>query len=131
MLAAHPDDETLRARITDAFDTGDTDLGISTLAWNQGGPAGLETLEKPWSPTPAQKAKAHKALEDYADDSTPPPPLRLWRNRWTAEAEGVQIRLGTDYRWYPYRRDSENSKWWPDGPAETDPAAALAALLAG
>jgi uncharacterized Zn finger protein len=129
MLAAHLDDETLRARIAEAYDTSDTDLGIAALAWHQGGPTGLEALEKPWSPTTTQKARAHKALEDYAEGGTPPP-LRLWRNRWTAEAEGVQIRLGTDGRWYPYRRTPEDNRWWPDGPAEKDPAAALAALLA-
>lgn len=130
MLAARLDDETLRARIIEAYDTSDTDLGIAALAWHQGGPAGLEALEKPWSPTATQKARAHKALEDYADGGEPPP-LRLWRNRWTAEAEDVQIRLGTDGRWYPYRRDTEDNRWWPDGPAEIDPAAALATLLAG
>jgi uncharacterized Zn finger protein len=130
MLAANTDDESLRAKIVEAYDTSDADLGIAALAWHQGGPAGLEAFEKPWSPTTTQKAKAHKALEDYADDSTPPP-LRLWRNRWTAEAEGVQIRLGTDDRWYPYRRHPDENRWWPDGPAENDPAAALAALLGG
>lgn len=130
MLAADMDDEALRARIVEAYDTSDADLGLAALAWQQGGPAGLEAFEKPWSPSTTQKARAHKALEDYADDSTPPP-LRLWRNRWTAETEGVQIRLGTDDRWYPYRRNAEDRRWWPDGPAENDPAAALAALLAG
>ncbi|NUR63915.1 MAG: hypothetical protein HOV87_35440 [Catenulispora sp.] len=130
MLAARLDDETLRARIAEAYDVSDTDLGIAALAWHQGGSAGLEALEKPWSPTAAQKARAHKTLEDYADGGEPPP-LRLWRNRWTAEAEDVQIRLGTDGRWYPYRRDTEDNRWWPDGPAEIDPAAALATLLAG
>lgn len=130
MLAAHFDDETLRARIAETYATNDSDLGIAALAWHQGGPAGLEAFEKPWSPTTTQKARAHKALEDYAEGSAPPP-LRLWRNRWTAEAEGVQIRLGTDDRWYPYRQDPEDNRWWPEGPAENDPAAALAALLAG
>ncbi|WP_228562102.1 SWIM zinc finger family protein [Catenulispora rubra] len=129
MLAARLDDESLRARIAEAYDTSDTDLSIAALAWHQGGPTGLDTLEKPWSPTATQKSRTHKALEDYAEDGTPTR-LRLWRNRWTADAKGVQIRLGTDNRWYPYRRDPENNRWWPEGPAETDPAAALAALLA-
>ena len=128
MLSANPEDEPLRARIAEAYDSPDSALRLAVLAWLQGGPAGLETLEKPWTPTTTQKARAHQALQDYADGA-PLPPLRLWHNRWTAEAEGIQIRLGTDGRWYPYAR--QDATWLPDGPAETDPAAALAALLAG
>jgi hypothetical protein len=128
MVAARLDDETLRARIADAYGMDDTDLGIAALAWLQGGAPGLDTLEHPWTPSAAQKARAHRALEDYSEGGTPP--LRLWRNRWTAETEGVQIRLGTDGRWYPYRLDREDNRWRPQGPADTDPAAALAALLA-
>jgi uncharacterized Zn finger protein len=128
MLAKDPEDETLRTRILEAYDISDLDLSIAAIAWEQGGPAGLDTLEKPWSPSAADKAKARTALEDYAETGTLPP-LRLWRNRWTAEAEAVQIRLGTDGRWYPYSREEETNRWWPAGPPENDPAAALTTLL--
>lgn len=132
-FAAHAPEPEAAAKITDAFDVDEADLRIAAAAWRQGGPAGLTTLEQPWSPDEAAKARARRALEDGADEELPL--LRLWRNRWTAETAetagtaGVQIRLGTDGRWYPYRRDPDNGRWRPDGPAEHDPAAALAGLL--
>ncbi|MFL6109879.1 MAG: SWIM zinc finger family protein [Catenulispora sp.] len=126
-VATRTADAALFTRIADLYDLEDEQLAMAVRAWQQGGPAGLEVLEHPWSPTAADKARARTALEEYADDAEPPP-LRLWHNRWTAEAEGVQIRLGTDGRWYPYRRDG-GGRWWPDGPAERDAAAALAGLL--
>jgi uncharacterized Zn finger protein len=126
-VATRPGDTVLASRIADRYDLQEDQLAVAVRAWHQGGAAGLEALEHTWSPTTADKARTRTALEEYADDFEPPL-LRLWRNRWTAEAEGVQIRLGTDNRWYPYRRHDDGS-WWPDGPAERDPGAALAGLL--
>lgn len=126
-VATRPADTTLFTRIASLYDLEGDELAVAVRAWQQGGTAGLEVLEHTWSPTAADKARARAALEEYADDSEPPP-LRLRHNRWTAETEGVQIRLGTDSRWYPYRRH-DDGRWWPDGPAERNPAAALAGLL--
>ena len=126
-FAAHTPDPHALTKIAGAYDIDESDLQTAAAAWRQGGPTGLATLEAPWSPTSADKARAHRALEDGADEDLPP--LRLWRNRWTAEPEGAQIRLGTDGRWYPYRRNPANGQWQPNGPAEHDPAAALAGLL--
>lgn len=126
-FAAHAREPEVEARIAGAFDVEEAHLRIAAAAWRQGGPAGLTTLEQPWSPDDADKARARRALEDAAEEELPL--LRLWRNRWTAETAGVQIRLGTDSRWYPYRRDPDNGRWQPDGPAEQDPASALAGLL--
>ena len=42
-------------------------------------------------------------------------------------AAELQIRLGQDYQWYPYRRI--RSRWEPAGGPNPDPAAALAPLL--
>lgn len=127
-VATRPEDAALFTRVAERYDLEVDELAVAVQAWQQGGAAGLDVLERPWSPTAADKARARTALQEYAEDSEPPP-LRLWRNRWTAEAEDVQIRLGTDGRWYPYRRDGAG-RWCPDGPAEQDPAAALAGLLA-
>ena len=126
-VATRPADTALFTRIAELYELEHDELAVAVRAWLQGGATGLDVLDRPWSPAASDKARARTALED-SDDSDPPP-LRLWRNRWTDEAEGVQIRLGTDSRWYPYRRDAAG-RWWPDGPAERDPAAALAGLLA-
>jgi hypothetical protein len=128
-VATRPGDTTLFTKIATLYDLEDDELETAVQAWDQGGRTGLETLEEPWTPTTADKARAHAALEEYAADEDPPP-LRLWRNRWTAEPEGVQLRLGTDHRWYPYLRDDTTGRWRPHGPAEHDPAAALAGLMA-
>lgn len=128
-VATRPGDTTLFTKIAILYDLEDDELETAVQAWDQGGRTGLETLEEPWTPTTADKARAHAALEEYATDEDPPP-LRLWRNRWTAEPEGVQLRLGTDHRWYPYLRDDTTGRWRPHGPAEHDPAAALAGLMA-
>lgn len=125
-VATRAEDAALFTRVSELYDLDDAELAVSVRAWQQGGATGMDVLEQPWSPTAADKARTRTALEQYAEDSEPLQ-LRLWRNRWTAEAEGVQIRLGTDGRWYPYHRDNAG-RWRPDGPAERDPAAALAGL---
>ncbi|WP_194892023.1 SWIM zinc finger family protein [Catenulispora pinisilvae] len=130
-MAAEEDEaasEEVYERVLSAYDLGDVQMSMSILAWRQGGSAGLSTLETAWTPTTADKARARRSLEDWTADGDPPA-LRVWRNRWTAQAEGVQVRLGTDHRWYPYRRDPEDGTWWPLGTAEHDPASALATLL--
>lgn len=122
--------EEVYERVLFAYDLGDVQMTMSIFAWRQGGPVGLATLETPWTPTASDKARARQSLEDWADEvGDDPPMLRVWRNRWTAESEGLQVRLGTDGRWYPYRLDPEDGGWWPHGPAEHDFAAALAGLL--
>ena len=42
-------------------------------------------------------------------------------------ADEVQLRLGTDGRWWPYGRHGDG--WRPAGPGTADPATALAAAL--
>lgn len=39
---------------------------------------------------------------------------------------GAQLRYGQDGRWWPYRK--EQGRWTPAGPADPDPAAALATV---
>ncbi|NRQ35478.1 SWF/SNF family helicase [Nonomuraea sp. NN258] len=100
----------------------DLDLGLDAAvqAWRHGGAGGLEALESAWNPPKRVLARA-QALLDAAWEAEPPPGVELWRNRWTAGEQ--QVRYGRDGRWYPFvRRDGE---WWPAGPPERDPSAAL------
>ncbi|HWO68859.1 MAG TPA: SWIM zinc finger family protein [Umezawaea sp.] len=91
-------------------------------AWGYGGSAGLVVLDTPWSPSKAEAARARRAWEGEEL-----PVATVWRNRWTVEAEGLQLRFGQDGRWYPYR--AEGGDWWPAGPPDRDPAAALSELM--
>ncbi|RJL33199.1 SWIM zinc finger family protein [Bailinhaonella thermotolerans] len=119
LAAAHPDPE-LRARLCD--DPGRLDRAV--LAWEYGGPSGLETLEEPWTPDRRALARARAAI-DSAWDPGERPAFQVTRNRWTAS--GVQLRYGRDDRWHPYRQSS--GQWTPAGPPSPDPATALAPLL--
>jgi uncharacterized Zn finger protein len=96
-------------------------LPRAVRAWEYGGVAGLAVLEEVWSPPRTATAGLRATL---AEDG---PVLTAWRNRWTVRGRGVQVRYGRDGRWYPYRE--ERDRWWPAGPPERDPAAALAELL--
>ncbi|MFB9906922.1 SWIM zinc finger family protein [Allokutzneria oryzae] len=98
-------------------------------AWQHGGRQGLQTLESTWNPTRLDLARARTALAATWDDSVEPPEFEVSRNHWTLTGRGVQLRLGRDGRWYPYRQES--GEWWPAGAPERDPAAALAELLGG
>ncbi|WNV86493.1 SWIM zinc finger family protein [Umezawaea sp. Da 62-37] len=91
-------------------------------AWGYGGAVALTLLDTAWAPSKAEAARAHTAWEGEEL-----PPATVWRNHWTVESEGLQLRLGHDGRWYPYRR--EGTDWWPAGPPERDPAAAFADLM--
>ncbi|MFE7710788.1 hypothetical protein ACFU6I_34555 [Streptomyces sp. NPDC057486] len=84
-------------------------------------------------PRPAAMAAARTALldPDNADgvDAARTVRLRAWRNRLTADNEGIQIRLGPDNRWHPYIREGHGTAaaWWPCAPVTADPIAAFVA----
>ena len=99
-------------------------LKRAVRAWECGGPAGLVVLEETWSPPRAATAGLRTTLAEAAGQEPD-----VWRNRWTVGPRGVQLRYGRDGRWYPYRQERDG--WWPAGPPERDPAAALAELLDG
>ncbi|MGH3387701.1 MAG: SWIM zinc finger family protein, partial [Actinomadura sp.] len=84
--------------------------------------------EKAWAPAKRDLARARAALA-AAWDRDESPQLDGSRNRWTVRGHGLQLRLGRDGRWYPYREES--GAWWPAGPPHRDPAAVLAELLGG
>lgn len=98
-----------------------------TRAWRHGGPAGITVAEQPRTPDPVAMTNARTALATALAEMTDSPVrLRAWRNRLTLTAQGIQLRLGPDTRWYPYLRD-DNGEWWPAAPADADPVAALTA----
>ncbi|GGJ59095.1 SWIM zinc finger family protein [Streptomyces brasiliensis] len=100
-------------------------------ARHHGGPTGVAVARVPLTPDPAAMAAARTALlnPDNADSTARAVRLRTWRNRLTADNEGIQIRLGPDNRWHPYIREGHGTapEWWPCAPATADPVAALVA----
>lgn len=103
-------------------------LTRTVRAWQQGGDAALPVLDNAWDPNPSRLSLAREAIKQ-AWEGEQPPKLRAARNRLTVIGHSAQLRLGTDQRWYPYRK--EQGDWWPAGPADPDVTAVLAALLAG
>jgi hypothetical protein len=94
------------------------------LAWRHGGAAGFEVLRERWNPSDEADAgvehlllAARVGLREATGSVA-----RARGNRVTAG--GRQLRLGRDYRWYPYLRVQR--QWEPAGPPRSDPAAAIA-----
>lgn len=84
-------------------------------AWSRGGRGALDVLEDTWSPDDADVAEAVAALGGGA---------HVWRNQVSDASDSRQLRLGRDGLWYPLRRTG--GAWKLVGPANADPAAALA-----
>ncbi|MFB0614984.1 SWF or SNF family helicase [Streptomyces sp. AGS-58] len=99
-------------------------LAAAVRAWRFGGPAALAALDEEWQVEGAALARARAALE-AAWETAERPVFQRSGNRWTVRSEGVQLRLGQEGRWWPYREEA--GRWWPAGGAEADPATALAA----
>ncbi|WP_190014862.1 hypothetical protein [Streptomyces lucensis] len=85
-------------------------------------------LDEEWEPEDAALARARAALE-RAWETGDRPAFRRSGDRWTAPDEQVQLRLGRDGRWWPYRR--EDGRWAPAAGAYRDPATALASARFG
>ncbi len=104
---------------------GERDLARLALAWRQGGMIGLESLRAEWEPgaddpDAFELLTAARAVLGAKADATE----TVQGNRITAGH--LQLRLGRDLRWYPYRRSEQD--WEPSGSPDTDPARALADL---
>ena len=101
------------------------DLARQALAWRQGGLVGLELLRAEWDPavedpdTVGLLGTAQAALRAKTGTAEV-----VRGNRITAGR--LQLRLGRDLRWYPYARSDQD--WEPSGPAQADPALAVADL---
>ncbi|MEU4328610.1 SWIM zinc finger family protein [Nonomuraea dietziae] len=92
----------------------DLDIGLpaAVQSWRYGGATALDTLTTAWTPPKQAVARAAWQLTGF----------EAARNRWTLGE--VQLRYGKDGRWYPFV--AADGDWHPAGPAESDPAAALA-----
>lgn len=124
LAATHPTTEVI-TRMAAACGRTPTELAVTTRAWRHGGAAALDVLESAWAPPAGHMERARQALR--ADWSGTPPRLRTWRNRWTVEGRGAQLRLGREGLWYPYAKQA--GTWWPAGPPDADPAVVLTSLL--
>ncbi|MFB6723257.1 hypothetical protein ACFCV3_23960 [Kribbella sp. NPDC056345] len=93
------------------------DLGTGVQAWRYGGVAGLDVLEHPWEPTPAELARARTdlVLEEIEN-------IAVTGNRLTIQPD-TQLRLDRQGNWHAYRL-IENT-WTPAAPASPDPLIAL------
>jgi uncharacterized Zn finger protein len=95
------------------------------LAWQHGGPAGLELLHAEWDPVAADYGAAELIKAARAVVAAKAGVTETVRgNRITSGR--LQLRLGRDLRWYPYSLSDE--EWEPAGPPHHDAATAIAAL---
>ncbi|MFF3099192.1 SWF or SNF family helicase [Streptomyces cyaneofuscatus] len=104
------------------------DLGAAVSAWRYGGVAALAVLDEEWDPDADSLARARARLAAAWEEGERPQ-VRAARARWTVAGADVQLRYGRDGRWWPYRK--ERGRWVPAGPADDDPASALAGASAG
>ncbi|MER5835384.1 SWF or SNF family helicase, partial [Streptomyces sp. NPDC002130] len=124
-LAAGDPGRDLADRLADGSGRGREGLAAAVRAWRHGGTAALSVLDEEWRVEGETLARARAAL-DSAWDTGERPELRARNNRWTVVGAPVQLRLGRDGRWWPYRRES--GRWQPAGGAAQDPATALASV---
>ncbi|MER5554770.1 SWF or SNF family helicase [Streptomyces sp. NPDC002793] len=121
-------DARLTARLGAASGHGAAGLDGAVRAWRIGGTAALAVYDEEWLPGPDELARAGAQLA-AAWEEAEAPRLRAAGNRWTVVGSTAQLRYGRDGRWWPYAE--ERGRWVPAGPAEDDPAAALAGVLSG
>ncbi|MFF1701181.1 SWF or SNF family helicase [Streptomyces sp. NPDC058252] len=122
-LAASSPDQWVFGRLADGSGRDPEGLQLAVRAWRYGGVAALSVLDDEWAVGTESLARARAALESAWDEDERPR-LRATRNRWTVVGSSAQLRLGSDGRWWPYRK--ERGRWAPAGPAAMDPATALA-----
>ncbi|MBT3154029.1 SWF or SNF family helicase [Streptomyces sp. CHD11] len=122
-LAAGEPSRAVADRLAEGSGRGREGLAVAVRAWRHGGTAALAVLDEEWTVRGDGLARARAALES-AWDGDERPALRARANRWTVVGAPVQLRLGRDGRWWPYRK--ERGRWIPAGGPGPDPAAALA-----
>ncbi|WP_443076922.1 SWIM zinc finger family protein [Streptomyces sp. NBC_01708] len=128
MAADGRPDSPLAARLGAAAGRGPAALDVAVRAWRYGGTTALAVYDEEWLPGPEGLARARAQLASAWEEGEGPR-LRVTDNRWTVVGSDAQLRYGPDGRWWPYAK--ERGRWVPAGPAEDDPAAALAGALSG
>ncbi|MFJ3581745.1 hypothetical protein ACIPPS_05855 [Streptomyces sp. NPDC090127] len=94
-----------------------------TLAYEHGGPHGVSTHLTPHTTDPGTLADAEAAIQPLRP--SPNAPVERHHNQLTDPPAGVQLRHGTDGRWYPYV--DRYGTWQPAAAPHPDPAAAYRA----
>ncbi|MFF2200558.1 SWF or SNF family helicase [Streptomyces sp. NPDC058145] len=115
--------DAVTERLADGSGRGREGLATAVRAWRLGGAPALAVLDEEWQVQDATLARARAAL-DAAWEADERPSFRRGGNRWTVPDEEVQLRLGPDGRWWPYRADGGH--WLPAGAPDRNPATALA-----
>ncbi|TGZ11260.1 SWF or SNF family helicase, partial [Streptomyces rhizosphaericola] len=115
-------------RLAEAAGRSRAELAAAVRAWRYGGAAALAVLDEEWAPDTESLARARARLAAAWEEGERPR-LRAAGSHWTVADADVQLRYDRDGRWWPYRR--ERGRWVPAGPADDDPASALAGLLSG
>ncbi|MFD5324850.1 SWF or SNF family helicase [Streptomyces sp. NPDC127092] len=128
-LAAGAPAPWIAARLAKGSGRDRTALDLAVRAWRLGGRAALAVLEEEWNPTPEALRRAEARLAETWDETERPTLHPSGPARWTVAGTETQLRLGPDGRWWPYRKEQDT--WTPAGPADQDPAAALAGLEPG
>ncbi|MGW1378462.1 hypothetical protein ACWD6P_29915 [Streptomyces sp. NPDC002446] len=98
-------------------------MGHLTLAYTYGGPGGAATYLEPLTVDHDLLAHAQAAIQPHRPAAMET--VEYEDNRITDAAAGIQLRYGTDGRWYPYR--SRYGAWQPAPGVSTDPAEAYRA----
>ncbi|MGW4438849.1 SWIM zinc finger family protein [Streptomyces sp. NPDC004596] len=120
--------DAVAERLAQGSGRGREGLARAVRAWRLGGAAALAVLDEEWQVPDVALARARAAL-DAAWEADERPSFRAAGNRWTVPDEEVQLRLGRDGRWWPYRQ--EDGHWVPAGAPDRNPATALAAARLG
>ncbi|MET9535937.1 SWF or SNF family helicase [Streptomyces sp. NPDC006553] len=118
----------ITARLTSGSGRTRAEMDLATRAWGFGGAAALAVLEEEWTPDAEALAWAGTRLTEAWEDDERPALRRSGGARWTQVGAEAQLRLGEDGRWWPYLKSG--ARWSPAGPADRDPATALATALA-
>ncbi|MEV5971435.1 SWF or SNF family helicase [Streptomyces sp. NPDC051921] len=126
-LAAGAPAPWIAARLAEGSGRTRTDLDLAVRAWHLGGTAGLAVLEGDGTPSPEMLRRAEARLAESWEEDERPALHRVAPAHWTVLGTDTQLRLGEDGHWWPYRK--EHDRWTPAGPAEKDPAAALAGAV--